>query len=846
MSEAPDRRTPLGRTLGALATLLRGDEARLRRRPGDLPSLLHSRLRTEGWSAEELARTFGFVTGETAAEQGDRDPVRKPPIQLGLWLDRVVRLSSGSGGSLPSPPGGAVTGALWLDEDRALSWSADGSVQLWDLPERRLVWSRRVHADAVTGAVLLEGQGERIATASRDGTVAIVELQGSGLRRLRGHTGPVLGVAVAPGVRGSLSPLIVSWSEDGELRLWDEESGEPRGTVSAHRGGLRCAVPHDLGSGAWRIGLATGGEDGSIQLWEVDPLREENREPAGFRLLAEAEAHRAPVTALFPLPRATTDSALTPAPLASGSEDTTVALWRPPDPTGGTTSPARLELVDRFEGHRLAVSTLAAAGGHQLVSGSLDRTLVLWRRGQEEAVARFEHHRAAITACTVVGTRLVSASADGTVGVRDLDDDPGSPTPTAASEAVRLLTGPRLAVRTLSPEPAGRRLLIGADDSSFGWADLAEGGRIELFPGRRPDRSRPVPFDDGRLLLCLAGTEARRVDVTSGEVSSAGPSGLFEGFTRAPGRPVARRSLESPSSRVVLWDRRSIEIWESARTASTAEVLERSADDNRRRYVAVARTTGSIQPPSHVALHPDGDWVATWGEGEEIEVFRRRGEKLVRAWLFRSHTDRVTSCRFLPDGSRLLSASWDGTLRLWRLDRPDFETLEGHTGRILACALDPMGRFALTAATDRTVRVWDLASLRPGAVAEEMPDLVTVLDMTGQWAAAGSADGRLVRIGIGGARLSTETAPAHDGPLHDLLFIHPEDGPLLLATCGDDGAVRTWEPGGELVGTAWADAPLRSLAWMPEIQRLVAQDEFGSLWSFGVSETMAVSGATAS
>ena len=88
------------------------------------------------------------------------------------------------------------------------------------------------------------------------------------------------------------------------------------------------------------------------------------------------------------------------------------------------------------------------------------------------------------------------------------------------------------------------------------------------------------------------------------------------------------------------------------------------------------------------------------------------------------HMDAVTSCRFLPSSSLVVTASSEGTARLWdpASHRSIGERLVGHEGSVSDCtevAL-PGGPAVVTAGEDSTIRFWSTAtgeSLAPRIVA---------------------------------------------------------------------------------------------------------------------------------
>ena len=587
---------------------------------------------------------------------------------------------------------------------------------------------------------------------------------------LHGHSAAVRSVIFGP--RGL---TIASGGDDGTIRLWDARTHTQLAALPAQGTVTSLAASPDGRT------LASAGPDGVIRLWDVRTHRQlaqpENLTESvgtmtfsrdGRRLAYPTTSHkirvwdvrtRKAVGAAFASHTGFVHS------LAFSPGGRTLAFAGNDDAIRLWDLRRHRQLGPPMRGRDL-VGTLSFSPDGQTLAAAGDDTIRLWDVRTHRPRGRpLSGHTDLITSVAFApdGRRLASTSYDHTIRVWSTrtHEQLGAP-----------LAGHHDSVNAAAFSPDGRTLASAGADHTVRLWQLRPAARLSVVRDARARGAKSVALspdggtlaaagDDGALRLWDARTHKRRGPPLTGH------DGTVESVAFSPdGR------LEASAG-----DDWTVRLWD----VSTHKQLG-------------APLSGHEASVERVVFSPTGRTLASASDDTTIRLWDVSTHKQLGAPLT-GHAGPVESLAFSPTGRMLASASDDTTIRLW--DTRTHEQLgipmTGHTSLVSSVAFSPEGSALASGSDDRTVRLWDVRTHRQlGATLRGHTGAVRGVAFSPDGRTLASA-GTEAKVRLWDVRAHHSLGPplaGHAGPVEDVAFA--PDG-RTLASAGDDGTLRLWD-----------------------------------------------------
>jgi len=583
--------------------------------------------------------------------------------------------------TLGSRRGAVRACAVSTDGRLVATASTDLHVTLWDTTTGTEL--PRVAMPAADGrarsdvkALAMSADGARLAAATGDRRLWVWDsATGAVLAELSGHTDALTDCALSADGRWLLSA-----SMDQTLKLWDVASGELVHTLArAWAADARGWMVPTNAQGHWaavlgcdmtpdgRIAVSSSA-DQSVIVWDLD----------SGQALAVLAGHSAAVEdcAISPDGQlvasvgrdrslrvwdwatqehravvAHADAAMACSfsedgrYLATAAIDGVVRVWSPDGP----------HLLQTLTGHVDWVHdcVLSSAAG-LVVSAGNDGIARLWHLGLRAEPAATRQHRGAVLACAAApdGRHAFSGGADRAVMLWDL--------PRGQARASWLAH--EADVRACAVSADGTLLATASADRGVAVWQAATGQRIALLAGHRDAVNACVFSSDGRLLASVANDRTVR---------------LWDLHTRA---------------RKLAWEAHAQWVQACAISPCGRWLVSGAADTTLRRWDL------AVDEPL---------WEAWLTESHPMRPAAAASGLSVRAFV--GHTAGINHCTFTPDGRHVVSASSDGTLRLWDAAAcTPVRVLRGHLEEVNGCSVSPDGAWLASVSGDGGILVWSL------------------------------------------------------------------------------------------------------------------------------------------
>lgn len=239
-----------------------------------------------------------------------------------------------------------------------------------------------------------------------------------------------------------------------------------------------------------------------------------------------------------------------------------------------------------------------------------------------------------------------------------------------------------------------------------------------------------------------------------------------------------------------------------------------------------------------VHINKTGEWLA-FGSSSlgQLLVYEWQSESYILKQ--QGHFDSMNALCYSPDGSKLVTASDDGKIKIWDVVSGFcLMTFQEHIGAVTDVKFAKRGQVMFSSSLDGTIRAWDLIrfrNFRTFTASERIQFNCLAVDPSGEVVVAGSHDNFEIYVWSVQTAQLLDSLTGHEGPVSCLAFGNENS---VLASASWDKTIRIWN----IFGRSQSVEPIevtnevQSLCMRPDSKELAVSTLDGHITVFDVED----------